>query len=163
MRIVRLRETALLTARKIQVCLGPEPVLLQGPSTSSPSTAVMATWWTTCTATSTPSCSAARTSAARPAPSSTATPCLSGSLCLGTAGRLGPELVGSPEEHLLTPPCPGQEVEASVGRAAPRASLQPGPLSHPRGGHDNNSGDDGSCHLLVVGGVPGPVLSTLQM
>lgn len=38
----------------------------------------------------------------------------------------------------------------------PRASLQPGPLGHPRGGHDNNSGDDGSCHLLVVGGVPRP-------
>ena len=111
----------------------------------------MATWWTTCTATSTPSCSAAQTSAAHPAPSSTATPCLSGSLCLGTAGRLGPESVGSPEEHLLTPPCPGQEVEARVGRAAPRASLQPGPLGHPRGGHGNSSGDDGSCHLLIVG------------
>lgn len=57
----------------------PEPVPLQGPSTSSQNTAATVTWWTTCTATSTPSCSATPTSTARPVPSSTAMPCRWGS------------------------------------------------------------------------------------
>lgn len=57
----------------------PEPVLLQGPSTSSRNTAATVTWWIICTATNTPSCSDTPTSIVRPVLSSTATPCLWGS------------------------------------------------------------------------------------
>lgn len=61
----------------------PEPVLLQGPSTSSQNTAAMVTWWTICTATNTPSCSDTPTSIVRPVPNSTAMPCRWGSLFPG--------------------------------------------------------------------------------
>lgn len=61
----------------------PEPVLLQGPSTSSRNTAAMVTWWTICTATNTPSCSDTPTSIVRPVPNSTAMPCRWGSLFPG--------------------------------------------------------------------------------
>lgn len=71
----------------------PEPVLLQGPSTSSPNTAATVTWWTTCTATSTPSCSAIPTSHAHPVLSSTAMPCQWGSPYPGMRE-------GAPSEYL---------------------------------------------------------------
>ena len=68
-------------------------------------------------------------------------------------------------------PCPGQKAEVRVGRATPGTrfhlfhqpaqDLAPG---HPRGGQNNNGGDDGGIgyHLLTVRGVPGPALSTLE-
>lgn len=124
-----------------------EPVPLQDPSTSSPSTAATATWWTTCTATSTPSCSTAPTSATSPAPSSTATLCPAGSRCPGTWRE-----VGGPRSTCWLPACLVQEAGES------RVNLG---LVHPRR-HDSHTDDRGGicCHLLAVLSVLGPVLNT---